>query len=354
MNLIDLRSDTVTLPTEAMTEAMRGARLGDDGLDGDPTVRQLENMAAQLLGKDESLFVVSGTMGNLVASLAHACRGGEVIADDLAHMAQSEAGGVSRLAGLMCRTVPSIQAEMDLNVVESCLRSGFSRHGQPTAMVVVESSHNNAGGAVPSLTYMRLLHDLARKAGSQVHLDGARLFNAAIALNCDAKAIAAHADSVTFCLSKGLSAPMGSIIAGSFDFIERARTYRRMVGGGLRQAGVVAAAGIVALDTMVHRLADDHQIAKWLWASLREACPGSVAELPPATNIVMVDVLRGKLGSSAPECAQRLAEQGVLVRARDKRTLRIVTHRHIGMQDARKAALQFADLAIRPRQALLG
>ena len=344
MTPIDFRSDTVTLPTEAMMEAMRSAPLGDDGLDGDPTVRQLESLAAAMMGKDEALFVVSGTMGNLVASLTHACQGGEVIADAGAHIALSEAGGISRLAGLMCRSVPAYKGEMDLDIVESNLRSSHTRHGQPTAMVVVESSHNHAGGVVPSLAYMQALQALARMGNTQVHLDGARLFNAAASLCCDAKLIASYADSLTFCLSKGLSAPMGSILAGSSDFIAKARTYRRMVGGGLRQAGVVAAAGTVALQNMVGRLTDDHTTATTLWSHLRNVCPDCVDPQPPATNIVCVDVrpLASRLSSSA--CVERLASLGVLVRARDKNTLRFVTHRHIHADHCRVAGVRFAEL----------
>lgn len=352
MTPIDFRSDTVTLPTEAMMEAMRSAPLGDDGLDGDPTVRQLESLAATMLGKDEALFVVSGTMGNLVASLTHACQGGEVIVDAGAHIALSEAGGISRLAGLMCRSVPAHKGEMDLDIVASNLRPSHTRHGQPTAMVVVESSHNHAGGAVPSLAYMQALQALAREGNTQVHLDGARLFNAAASLGCDAKLIASYADSVTFCLSKGLSAPMGSILAGSSDFIAKARAYRRMVGGGLRQAGVVAAAGRVALEEMVDRLIDDHTTATTLWHHLREVFPDGVEPYPPATNIVCVDLrpLASRLSSSA--CVERLASLGVLVRARDKNFLRFVTHRHIQAEHCRAAGERF-DKLIHPEHRLL-
>lgn len=287
-------------------EAMRSAPLGDDGLDGDPTVRQLEWLAAAMMGKDEALFVVSGTMGNLVASLTHACQGGEVIADAGAHIALSEAGGISRLAGLMCRSVPAYKGEMDLDIVESNLRSSHTRHGQPTAMVVVESSHNHAGGVVPSLAYMQALQALARMGNTQVHLDGARLFNAAASLCCDAKLIASYADSLTFCLSKGLSAPMGSILAGSSDFIAKARTYRRMVGGGLRQAGVVAAAGTVALQNMVGRLTDDHTTATTLWSSPEECLPRLCR---PATSCHKHCVCRRKTSCLAPEfvCLRRTA-----------------------------------------------
>ncbi|MBP7564540.1 MAG: threonine aldolase family protein [Burkholderiaceae bacterium] len=336
---IDLRSDTVTLPTDAMREAMQAAPLGDDGLEGDPTVRRLEQMAASLLGKPAALFVASGTMGNLVASLAHASRGGgEAIADADAHIVRSESGGIARLAGLFCHCVPHTGGEMALERVRELLRPVHARTGQPTAMVVVESSHNHAGGAVPPLAYMAELRAMAAAAGVAVHLDGARLFNAALALGVPARELAAQADSVTFCLSKGLSAPMGSLLAGDADFVARARTYRRMVGGGLRQAGVVAAAGIVALEQMCDRLAEDHGNARHLWALLRAADPRLVAPAAPQTNIVMVDLSHRGSVANAPAAIEALAAAGVLMRARDRVTLRAVTHRHVDRDAMGQAA----------------
>jgi threonine aldolase len=343
MTIIDFRSDTVTLPVEGMLDAMRRAPLGDDGLDGDPTVRRLEELAAATLGKEKALFVVSGTMGNLVAAMAHATYGGEAIVDAQAHIAVSEAGGISRVAGLMCRQLPAMRGVMDIDEVASTLRNGYTRHGQPTAMVVVESSHNNSGGAVPPLQYMRALYQTAHEAGSQIHLDGARIFNAAAAIDCDAKTISSHADSVTFCLSKGLSAPMGSVLAGSASFICRARTYRRMVGGGLRQAGVVAAAGVVALETMVKRLADDNRMAARFWVLLNQLHPECVEPTPPETNILMVRVADSCYGT-AVQFAKRLATHGILARARDAHTLRFVMHRHISSEDIQVAARTIDDL----------
>jgi threonine aldolase len=332
---IDLRSDTTTLPTEAMRAAMAAAPLGDDGLEGDPTVRRLEQLAAAVLGKPQALFVGSGTMGNLVASLTHAARGGEAIVDEHAHVVRSEVGGITRLAGLACHPVAARGGEMDLERVRTLLRAGYTREGQPTAMVVVESSHNHSGGRVPSLAYMGSLRELARASGVPVHLDGARLFNAAHALGVPARAIADLADSVTVCLSKGLSAPYGSVLAGSEEFIARARTFRRMVGGGLRQGGVVAAAGIVALEQMTGRLADDHLAAQRLWAGLADT--GLVGPEPPATNIVLLDVTR-LAGHTAAASVEQLAAHGVLLRARDAGTLRAVTHRHVSADDADAAA----------------
>lgn len=336
MEPIDLRSDTVTLPTEAMREAMRTAALGDDGLDGDPTVQRLEQVAAAVLGKADALFLASGTMGNLVASLAHASRGGEVIVDEHAHIVRSEVGGITRLAGLACHRVAASRGEMDLDRVRDLLRAGFTRDGQPTAMVVVESSHNHSGGSVPSLKYMRDLRALAQACGIPVHLDGARLFNAAHGLGVRAQEVADRADTVTICLSKGLSAPYGSVLAGPPDFIARARTFRRMVGGGLRQGGVVAAAGIVALEQMTDRLVEDHLNARRLWTGLSDS--GWVGAEPPETNIVMLDVSRLAAHRPAQAWATLLAEHGVLLRARDARTLRAVTHRHVSAEQVDAAA----------------
>lgn len=335
---IDLRSDTVTLPTTAMRRAMSIAPLGDDSLDGDPTVRRLERISASIMGKEDALFVVSGTMGNLVASLAHGCNGGEALVDEHAHIVHSEAGGISRLAGLVCKQVPSIGGEMDLARVGALVRNEYSRQGPPTAMVVVESSHNYSGGTVPSLDYMRALHQLARKASVPVHLDGARVFNAALALGVEVRDLAASADSVTFCLSKGLSAPMGSVLTGSAAFIERARMFRRMVGGGLRQAGIVAAAGIVAMEQMTSRLEEDNKNARILWSELCNAAPELVSPTPPQTNIVLIHLndIRGQ--RSFQEWLTILKNHGIQARARDASTLRLVTHRHITAATAAQAA----------------
>lgn len=338
MITIDLRSDTVTQPTVAMRRAMSTAPLGDDSLDGDPTVRRLERMSASILGKEDALFVVSGTMGNLVASLAHGCNGGEALVDEHAHIVQSEGGGISRLAGLVCKQLPSINGEIDLAKVAAMLRSGYSRQGQPTAMVVVESSHNHSGGTVPSLDYMHALHQLAHKASVPVHLDGARVFNAAVALGVEVRELAASADSVTFCLSKGLGAPMGSVLTGSAEFVERARTFRRMVGGGLRQAGIVAAAGIVALEQMASRIEEDNRHARILWSELHDAAPELVSPTPPQTNIVLVHLNHTRVQRSSREWLLALQSHGIKARARDDSTLRLVTHRHITSANAAQAA----------------
>lgn len=331
--MIDLRSDTVTRPTDEMLEAMRGATLNDDTLEGDPTVRRLEQRAAELSGKQEALFVVSGTMGNVIATLAHARERGEALVDEQSHIARSEAGGLSHLAGLFCIRIPSHRGEMQLEVLRESIRPAFSRYGLPTAMIAVETSHNHSGGYVPSLEYLQQVADMARAARVPVHMDGARAFNAAIALGVPLASICAHGDSVSLCLSKGLSAPIGSVLAGSAEFIKRARVFRRMVGGGLRQSGMMAAAGLVALESMTERLADDHRRARRLWELLHAATPQLVNADAPHTNILQLHVA----DDSASLWEPALASHGILARASNHKSLRLVTHRHIDDADIQTA-----------------
>jgi threonine aldolase len=330
--MIDLRSDTVTLPTDAMWEAMRSAPLRDDTLDGDPTVRQLESLAAHLTGKDDALFVASGTLGNIVATLTHGRAGGAVLVDDQAHIVKSEAGGMSRLAGLFCVALPSRRGEMDLEQLHDNLQASHSNNGMPTAMVCVETSHNHSGGYVPGLGYMETVADMAHQAGTVVHVDGARAFNAALALGVDLAMVASHCDSMSFCLSKGLSAPMGSLLVGSNEFIACARTFRRMLGGGLRQSGIMAAAGLVALGQMTQRLADDHRRARALWEKLCTLDARLVEAEPPQTNIVRL-LVADIPGGDATVWEQQLEQQRVLTRAAGRTALRLVTHRHIDDAD---------------------
>ncbi|MBI2509562.1 MAG: threonine aldolase family protein, partial [Betaproteobacteria bacterium] len=245
--MIDLRSDTVTRPTAAMLESMREASFGDDSRDGDTTVRKLETLAAERTGKEAGAFMPSGTMANLVAMLAHAQRGGEVLMEDGSHTLYAEFGGIAGVAGLFSRGIPGKRGAMDLDALREAVRP-VTRYHIGTALVWLENTHNRAGGAVLPLAHMRQVRELAREADVPVHLDGARIFNAAAALGVKADAIAQYADTACFCVSKGLSAPVGSVLCGTGAFIERARAYRRMIGGNLRQAGPIAAAGIVALE----------------------------------------------------------------------------------------------------------
>ncbi len=325
--MIDLRSDTVTLPTEEMREAMRLAELGDDSREGDPTVRRLEAAAAAAVGKEAALFVTSGTMANLVALLAHGKRGGEVLLDAEAHILRSEMGAVAQLAGLFHRVIPGRRGAPDPAALRTMLSPDLSANRLATALVCVETTHNSAGGAVMPLATLKEVRALTAEHGIPVHIDGARVFNAAVALGVPAAEIARHGDSVCFCVSKGLSAPFGSLVCGSAAFIERARGFRRMVGGAMRQAGVVAAAGIVALERMIPRLAEDHARAARLAAGIHAVDHALVDPRAVETNIVMIDVAR--TGADAPTWLSRLAAQGVQAGAWNPTQLRLVTHRHI-------------------------
>lgn len=342
MPAIDLRSDTVTKPTERMLERMRHAELGDDGREGDPTVRALEALAAKTLGKEAALFVPSGTMGNLVALLSHTGRGGEVLGDAGAHILRSEMGGIAALASLFHRTIPARRGAVDLDALRAAINPTVTPHRLGTALILMETTHNDAGGAVLPLDHMAAVYEMARDHGVPVHTDGARIFNAAVALGVPAAAIAAKSDSVNFCISKGLSAPVGSLLTGTAGFIERARTFRRMVGGNMRQSGVVAAAGIVALEEMVERLAEDHRTAKRLAEGLARIDPSLVDPAQVETNIVRLDL--AKSGRRAEHFVAGLRESGVLAGAWSPGQIRMVTHRHIGDGEVERAVAAFREL----------
>ena len=339
--MIDLRSDTVTRPTEAMLESMREATLGDDSRDGDETVRKLEALAAGRTGKEAGAFMPSGTMANLVAMLAHAQRGGEVLLEDGSHTLNAEFGGIAGVAGLMYRGVPGRRGAMDVDALREMIRP-VTRFHMGTVLVWMENTHNRAGGAVLPLAHMRQVHELARGAGVPVHLDGARIFNAAAVLGVKADAIAQYADTVCFCVSKGLSAPVGSVLCGTGAFIERARAYRRMVGGNMRQSGPLAAAGIVALETMVERLPEDHRTAKRLAEGLHRIDASLCDPKDVETNLVRVDMK--KSGRRAVQWSADLKAKGVLVAPADIHVLRFVTHRHISPADADAAVAAVAAL----------
>src|SRR5580704_4445279 len=337
--MIDLRSDTVTLPTEEMREAMRRAEVGDDSRDGDPTVRRLEEQAAAMTGKEAAMLVASGTMSNLVCLLAHAQEGGEVLLDPESHILRSEMGGIARLAGLFHRTVPADRGSLDVAALRETLSARLTPARLATALVCVETTHNSAGGAVIPLASLAKIRAAADEHGVPVHIDGARLFNAAVALGVPAAEIAKYSDSVGFCLSKGLSAPVGSVVCGSAAFIERARAFRRMLGGAMRQAGVIAAAGIVALDTMVARLADDHRRARKIAHGLHALDPRLVDPRKVESNIVMVDL--ASTGADAGAWVPALAAHGVRAGTWARMQLRLVTHRHIADADVDGAVAAF-------------
>ncbi len=335
MKTIDLRSDTVTLPTPAMREAMYRAEVGDDVLGEDPTINRLEEMAAERMGKEAALFVASGTMANLVCLLTHCGRGDEFIVGHMAHTFLYEAGGSAALGGLHPHTVPNQpDGTLDLGDVETAIR-GHNVHFPRTRLICLENTHNRCGGAALSVEYTNALCELAHSRHIAVHLDGARIFNAAIALEVDVKELTRNVDSVSFCLSKGLSCPVGSLVCGSTDFIAEARRNRKMVGGGMRQAGIIAAAGVVALEEMIDRLAEDHVNARRLADGLAEIAGLSVDPERAQTNIVYFDLLDD--GLQPEQFLAGLREGGVKVSSTGPRRFRAVTHYGIEAEDIEKA-----------------
>jgi len=330
MGFIDLRSDTVTQPTDAMRRAMAEAAVGDDVFGEDPTVNELEVLAADQLGKEAGLYVPSGTMANLVAVMTHAQKGDEVLLESESHTFLNEAGGISAVAGVFPRTIAGTLGYIAPEQLRTAIRSS-NVHYPPSRLLCLENTHNRAGGIPFGPDEMGAIAAAAHELGLIVHLDGARIFNAAVALGVPAKAIVRECDSVMFCVSKGLSAPVGSVLVGSRAFIERARRFRKMVGGGMRQAGVIAAAGIVALKTMVNRLAEDHASARRLAEGLA-AVPGLSVDVPRVrTNMVLLEV--GDPLGSAAEFVARMQREGVLALSSGPHTIRLVTHRHITQDD---------------------
>ncbi len=286
---LDFRSDTVTKPTREMREAMAAAEVGDDVFGDDPTVIRLESIAQGVMGKEAALFMPSGTMGNLAAVLTHCGRGDEAIVGDESHTFLFEAGGISALGGVHPRPVPTQpDGTLALHDIEAAIRNSEDIHQPPTRLISVENTHNMKGGIPLSASYMDELSALARQKGLALHVDGARIFDAAAALGVSVQRLVRGADSVTFCLSKGLAAPLGSVLCGTRKFIAQARRIRKQLGGGMRQAGIPAAAGIVAIETMAQRIAEDHRRAKTLAAGLFSLDGIVVEPRVPATNMVFV------------------------------------------------------------------
>jgi threonine aldolase len=331
--IIDLRSDTVTLPTPAMRQAIAEAELGDDVYREDPTVNRLEAMAAEKLGKEASLLTASGTMSNLVALLTHCQRGSEVLVGDEAHIFHYEVAGAAALGGLELRTVANDSfGRLRPEDVQEAIRLPDIHHPR-TGLVCLENTHNRSGGAVLTEADMEAVAQVAHRWAIPIHLDGARIFNAAVALAVPAANLARQADSVAFSLCKGLACPVGSLLCGSNDFIERARKYRKMVGGGMRQAGIIAAAGIVALDSMIDRLQEDHDNAKLLAQGLAGLPSLRLDPASGQSNMVSLQVE----GVSALEFEGRLGQAGVLVTYMGGQRLRLVTHYGIERADIEEA-----------------
>lgn len=324
--MIDLRSDTVTRPTDAMRQAMANAEVGDDQYGEDPTVSRLEELAAQMLGKEAAVFVASGTMGNLAALLAHCGRGDEIIMGDECHIFWYESGGAAALGGMPFSLVPNdASGELDLEVVRQRIR--VSRPGYPpTGVICVENTQNRCGGTIVSTAHLAELRQIADEHNVPVHMDGARIFNAAAGSDTPVEQIASYADTVQFCLSKGLAAPVGSIVAGDAGFIQRARGARKILGGAMRQSGVIAAAGIVALESMVERLPEDHRRARQLAVALAEIDEITIDLDAVQTNIVIFKT-EPALGQAL--FVDRMKAAGVLVSNYGTRGVRMVTHYQI-------------------------
>jgi threonine aldolase len=319
---IDLRSDTVTMPTPEMRQAMATAPLGDDVFGDDPMVNQLEAVAAARLGKEAAVFLPSGTMGNVVGVAVNTHAGEELIADAEAHVFLYEGAGAATLAGVQIRPVTTEAGVMTPAQIEAALRPRNDFHQPLTAAVSFEDTHNRHGGVVWPLDDLRAAFEAARAHGLRVHLDGARIFNASVASGVDVANIAACADTVTFCLSKGLACPAGSVFCGSAEAVDQARRWRKRLGGAMRQAGVIAATGLIALDTMVDRLAEDHSNARTLAEGLAEL-PGVTCDLSRVqTNLVFIDLDR----MTGPDFEEECRKRGLLGGATGGHRVRFVTH----------------------------
>ncbi|MCP3981121.1 MAG: low-specificity L-threonine aldolase [bacterium] len=335
MDRIDFRSDTVSWPTPAMREAMAHARVGDDVYEEDPTVRRLEDLAAERVGKEAGLFVASGTMGNLAATLVHAGRGDEAILGRESHVFQWEAGGMASLGGVMPHTLENDDdGRMDLDAVEGAVRED-DPHLPRTRLLLVENTFGGCGGTALPPEYFAAMREIAERHGLAVHLDGARLFNAAVAQGIDASKLTADVDSVTFCLSKGLCAPVGSVLCGSNEFVAEARRARKRLGGGMRQAGVLAAAGVIALESMISRLAEDHENARLLAEELSGLKGVRVEPSRVQTNIVHFE-LDASTGLTPEELGRRLqADYGIGMSTYPGNLCRAVTHYWLGKNEVR-------------------
>lgn len=334
MDLIDLRSDTVTRPTSEMREAMASAEVGDDVYGEDPTAQSLQQRAAEIFGKDAALFVPSGTMGNQIAVRLHTQPGQEVIIEERSHMFNLEMAGMAVISGTLAYPIRCPNGIMNWDSINLAIRPRNSYHAQ-TGLIAIENTQNLAGGTVMSFEQMQDITERAHNAGLPVHLDGARIFNAAIVLKHDVAEIASLFDSVMFCLSKGLGAPVGSMLVGSREFIDRAIPVRRMLGGGMRQVGVLAAAGLVALEKMPARLPEDHAKAQLLARGLAEIRGVALDPERVQTNIVVFDI--SDTGQTTAEISAKLKQRHVLANGINDRQMRMVTHKDVSLDDCEMA-----------------
>lgn len=346
MNRIDLRSDTVTWPTPAMREAMANAVVGDDVYGEDPTVNELEALSARMLGKEAALFVPSGTMSNLVAILTHCGRGDEAILGDKAHTFRYEVGSIAALGGIHPHPIP-VQPDgtFRLDDLRAAIRDPENVHYPLSRLIALENAQCGVGGMPITAAYTAEVAALAAEYGLKVHIDGSRIFNAAVALGCDVRDLAAPADSVSFCLSKGLCAPVGAVVTGSREFIHRARRTRKALGGGMRQAGVLAAAGIVALREVAPRLHEDHATARRLALGLADI-PGIVID-PDRVRINMVFFrLADDVQLAVSQVAERLRQQEIWVGAAGERAFRLVTHYWITPEHIDRVVAAFREVLV--------
>jgi len=338
-DIIDLRSDTVTRPTDDMRDAMKEAKVGDDVLGEDPTVKKLEELAANMMGKEAGLFVTSGTQGNITSLLTHTEPGEEIIFGKDCHIYRYEVGGYASLAGLSARTLDDTEGYIDPSEIHEAVREENIHHPE-TSLLCIENTHNVAGGIPVDSRYTKKVCNIARDNDLKVHLDGARIFNASVALDEDVADLVEPVDSIQFCLSKGLSAPVGSLLVGSEAFIKRARKNRKRLGGGMRQAGVIAAPGIISLEKMVQRLKDDHKNARILTDGLKDMG----VDIDPnkyKTNIVMLDT--SQFEKTAEELRVILEERNILTLALGKNLMRFVTHREISLEDIERTLNVFEE-----------
>ena len=343
-DIVDLRSDTLTLPTPEMREAMARAEVGDDVWGEDPTVQRLEALAAERLEKEAGLFVTSGTQGNLVSVIAHTRSGQEVVLDLDSHIYNYEVAGAATAAHVQMRPTKTARGFLSPEQVREAIRPA-NIHLPETGLVCIENTHNRHGGTCCTPEEIGAVAAVVHEAGVPVHLDGARLFNAAVALGRPAAVFARPVDSVTFCVSKGLGAPVGSVVCGSAEFIGRARRVRKMLGGGMRQAGIIAAAGIVALERMVERLAEDHANARRLAEGLATLSGLQVDLSSVQTNIVILRVDRGP--AATEELVKGCAARKVKVHAMGPAAIRCVTHKDVDGEDITRALEAFRELTSR-------
>ena len=340
MDYIDLRSDTVTKPTPEMREAMAEAEVGDDVFRDDPTVNHLEDLAAEMLGKEAGLFVPSGTMGNLIALLVHCQRGHEVIVGNQSHIYLNEAGGMSAVGGIQpCPVRNQPDGTLALEDILNSIRTEDVHH-PTTRLICLENTQNICGGVPLTAAYTRQVGELAHENELYLHIDGARIFNSAVAQNVSVKELVDPADSVMFCLSKGLAAPVGSMLVGTQKFVGRARHIRKMLGGGMRQVGVLAAAGIISLEKMTKRLGDDHVRARKLADGLRQVNGLVVDQNSPYTNMVYLN-LADEVHTNTQQITQEMKEERVLVDPENPRRFRLVTHYLIDDQAVEKVVAGF-------------